>query len=110
MATNELKVTRIGNSRGVRLPASTLQRYKIGATVIMEERSDGILLRPAAGTPAKSSWAETAKEMAEAAEDWTDWDVATPDGLAQARWTGAPNARVREKSHGYPEGGRRRRK
>ena len=38
----ELKVARLGNSRGVRLPAPTLERYRIGATVVMEERSDGI--------------------------------------------------------------------
>ena len=38
----ELKVARIGNSRGVRLPAPTPERYRIGATVVMEERSDGI--------------------------------------------------------------------
>jgi antitoxin component of MazEF toxin-antitoxin module len=31
MATRELRVTRMGNSRGVRLPASTLERYQIGA-------------------------------------------------------------------------------
>ena len=45
MAPIELKVARIGNSRGVRLPAAALRRYGIGAAVVMEERSDGILLR-----------------------------------------------------------------
>ncbi|MGH7658606.1 MAG: AbrB/MazE/SpoVT family DNA-binding domain-containing protein, partial [Gemmatimonadales bacterium] len=39
-----LKVARIGNSRGVRIPAGTLKKYGIGEEVIMEERSDGILL------------------------------------------------------------------
>jgi len=37
----EIKVARIGNSRGVRIPAGTLERYRIGATVLMEERGDG---------------------------------------------------------------------
>jgi hypothetical protein len=42
----QLKVSRIGNSRGVRLPAASLRRYRIGTAVLMEERSDGIFLRP----------------------------------------------------------------
>src|ERR1700675_2666862 len=57
----ELKVARIGNSRGVRLPAPTLERYRIGATVVMEERSDGILLRPPGSVSPKLSWEETAR-------------------------------------------------
>lgn len=86
----ELKVARIGNSRGVRLPAATLERYQIGERVVMEERSDGILLRPAADAPAKLSWAETAREMAAAAEDWSEWDATTADGLDAAPWELAP--------------------
>ena len=42
----ELKVARIGNSRGVRLPASSLKRYAVGAELVMEERAEGILLDP----------------------------------------------------------------
>ncbi|MEX2154101.1 MAG: AbrB/MazE/SpoVT family DNA-binding domain-containing protein, partial [Gemmatimonadaceae bacterium] len=42
----ELKVARVGNSRGIRIPAATLARYRIGEFVVMEERSEGILLRP----------------------------------------------------------------
>src|SRR5215208_2609422 len=60
MTTIELKVARIGNSRGVRLPATTLARYGIGERVLMEERTDGILLRPARQTETKLSWEETA--------------------------------------------------
>ena len=37
----ELKVTRIGNSRGLIIPAATLERYRIGDSVVMEERTDG---------------------------------------------------------------------
>ena len=46
MKTTELKVARIGNSRGVRLPAEVLRRYAIGDSVVMEERDEGLLLRP----------------------------------------------------------------
>jgi antitoxin component of MazEF toxin-antitoxin module len=62
VATLKLKVARIGNSRGVRLPASSLRRYQIGETVLMEERSDGILLRPTGPAVPKLSWEDTARE------------------------------------------------
>ncbi len=84
MKTTELKVAQIGNSRGVRLPALSLRRYHIGDAVIMEERSDGILLRPVAPTQPKLTWEETAREMAAAAEDWSEWDAVAADGLALA--------------------------
>ena len=82
----ELKVARIGNSRGVRLPAPTLARYRIGATVVMEERSDGILLRPPGSVSPKLSWEETARAMAAEAEDWGAWDVTLADGLDEIPW------------------------
>lgn len=81
MATVKLKVARIGNSRGVRLPAASLRRYRIGETVLMEERSDGILLRPIGSAVEKLSWEETAREMAADREDWSTWDTVATDGL-----------------------------
>ncbi len=86
MEPTELKVARIGNSRGVRIPAKTLERYRIGDSVVMEERSDGILLRPASLALPKLSWEETAREMAAEQEDWSVWDVAAADGLEQVPW------------------------
>jgi antitoxin component of MazEF toxin-antitoxin module len=38
MKTSELTVTRVGNSRGVRLPAEVRRRYRVGDTLIMEQR------------------------------------------------------------------------
>lgn len=84
----ELKVARIGNSRGVRIPAATLERYRIAETVLMEERSDGILLRPHGPATPKLSWESTASEMAAAAEDWSAWDVISGDGLHDVPWAG----------------------
>lgn len=86
MASVELKVARIGNSRGVRIPSASLKRYGIGPTVVMEERSDGILLRPPGGGVSKLSWEETAREMAAGAEDWRDLDAVVADGLAEIPW------------------------
>lgn len=98
MTARRLKVARIGNSRGVRIPAQTLARYRIHESVMMEERSDGILLRPVGGPTPKLSWEETAREMAAASEDWSAWEVTDADGLAQLPWKAT---RVAERGAGY---------
>ncbi len=107
MAIVELKVARIGNSRGVRLPAASLRRYRIGTTVLMEERSDGILLRPAGPVVEKLSWDETALAMAASREDWSAWDVAAADGLDDLPWDADPR-QVAEQPSRYRAGRRPR--
>jgi antitoxin component of MazEF toxin-antitoxin module len=92
MALVKLKVAKIGNSRGVRLPAASLKRYRIGDTVLMEERSEGILLRPAGPVVEKLSWDETAREMASSGEDWADWESSATDGLERVPWDDAAGA------------------
>jgi antitoxin component of MazEF toxin-antitoxin module len=99
----ELKITRIGNSRGVRLPAATLARYGIGEHVVMEERSDGILLRPAGAEGRKLTWEETAREMAASAEDWSEWDATGGDGLETTPWQPPRARRVAEPTPEYPK-------
>ncbi|HPW17053.1 MAG TPA: type II toxin-antitoxin system PemK/MazF family toxin [Candidatus Aminicenantes bacterium] len=101
MNTKELKVARIGNSRGVRLPARSLKRYAVGSALIMEERPEGILLRPAVGVPAKLSWEDTAREMAASDEDWSEWDALAGDGLGSVPWAPGKKARVGEKRVPY---------
>ena len=81
MKTVVLKVSRIGNSRGIRLPAGMLRKYHITDTIIAEELTDEIILRPAPAGKPKLSWTETAKAMAAADEDWSEWDATTGDGL-----------------------------
>ena len=89
----ELKIARIGNSRGVRIPAATLKRYRLGSAVVMVERSDGILLLPRGHANAKLSWEDTAREMAAAAEDWSAWDATNADGLDGVPWETARGSR-----------------
>ena len=80
--TTTLKVARIGNSRGIRLPAAMLRKYHISDMVVAEEKADGIVLYPRRPQRQKLSWAETAKAMAKAREDWSDWENTTGgDGL-----------------------------
>ena len=81
----DLKIARIGNSRGIRLPAATIRRYQLGDNVVMEERPEGILLRPPGPKPTTLSWTQTANEMA-AAENWSDWEEALADGLDEIPW------------------------
>lgn len=90
MAAIHLKVARIGNSRGVRIPAPTLARFRIGDSVLMEERADGILLRPIRAAGTKLSWDDTALAMATEAENWSAWDGTITDGLDQFPWESAP--------------------
>jgi len=101
MKTMELKVTRIGNSRGVRLPAASLRRYRIGTAVIMEERSDGILLRATGPAVEKLSWEDTAREMAASGEDWRAWDAVHADGLGEVPWDTGKALRVAEPKAGF---------
>jgi mRNA interferase MazF len=101
MKTQELKVTRIGNSRGVRLPAPSLKRYGIGSVMIMEERTEGILLRPAGPAVEKLTWQDTAREMAGAGEDWSEWDAVDADGLETIPWEKSKERKVGEKRSKY---------
>jgi len=80
MKTTELTVTRVGNSRGVRLPAEVLRRYRVGDALLMELRPDEIVLRPKRTGRQKLSWADTYQQMAQAEEDWSAWE-SLPEGL-----------------------------
>ena len=82
MKNQELIVTQIGNSRGVRLPAAVLRRYGIQDTVLMEQRPDEIVLRPKGKKGRKLSWEETYQQMARTDEDWSDWEAAR-EGLQE---------------------------
>jgi antitoxin component of MazEF toxin-antitoxin module len=109
MATIKLKVARIGNSRGVRLPAASLRRYRIGDTVLMEERSEGILLRRTGPAVEKLSWEDTAREMAASGEDWSAWETTATDGLAALTWQSQTKGRVAESPARYRPRPRKRR-
>jgi antitoxin component of MazEF toxin-antitoxin module len=106
MKVLELKVSRIGNSRGVRLPAAALRRYRIGASVLMEERSEGIFLRPVGPAVEKLSWEDTAREMAASLEDWGDWGATDADGLGSVPWETAEIRTIAEKKAPYRSGPR----
>lgn len=101
MKPSELKIARIGNSRGVRLPADVLKRYRMDSVVLMEETAEGIVLRPAGPAVKKLSWEETAAEMAAEGEDWSEWDSVVGDGLETVPWDHKEPRKVTEKPAAY---------
>jgi hypothetical protein len=54
----------------------------------MELRPDEIVLRPKRARRQKLNWAETYQQMAQAEEDWSDWE-SLPEGLATVPGEGA---------------------
>lgn len=82
MKTATLKVVRIGNSRGVRLPAPLLSHYRIKNQVSAEPRPEGILLKSVRDD--RLTWEETAQAMAaEQGGEFAGWEkAAAADGLA----------------------------
>ena len=83
------------------MPAASLKRYRIGGVVLMEEKSEGILLRPMGPIVEKLSWEDTAREMAASHEDWGEWDVTDADGADGIPWK---NCRVAELKARYTAG------
>ncbi len=77
----EIKLVPIGNSKGIRLPKTLLEKYGwLGIDSLqLEETEHGLLLH---GAPSdKLSWKETFRAMAAETEDWSDCDEAVADGL-----------------------------
>jgi len=77
--TRDVKLVPIGNSQGVRIPKSLVEKYALTNTLILEETERGILLR--GKEEDKLSWADTFRAMAAEKEDWTDFDAVLTDGL-----------------------------
>jgi antitoxin MazE len=82
MAVETLKVIKVGNSRGVRLPNEVLKRYQIGSEVEMIQTSEGVLLRPVQAN--KLSLEQSFQEMAldkPLADELSELDGTLADGL-----------------------------
>lgn len=78
-AVRELKLIDIGNSRGIRLPKTMLQKYGWEDSLILEETDHGVFLR--GGAASKLTWEDTYRAMATEDEDWSDLDATVADGL-----------------------------
>jgi antitoxin MazE len=75
----EVKLIPIGNSKGIRLPKTLLDKYGWSNFLTLEEMEDSVVLR---GKETHNlSWEETSRAMAEESEDWSDFDIAIADGV-----------------------------
>ena len=79
--TYRARITKIGNSKGVRLPKELA--LSLGtAEVLLEQTADGILIKPAPAIPPLSQWAAIFATADTGPEpEMTDWDVTLQDGL-----------------------------
>jgi antitoxin MazE len=77
--TKEIQLVRIGNSKGVRLPKKTLQKYGLTDTIVIEEIKEGILIRNKKDK--KLGWEQTYQAMTEEQESWEEFDITLMDGL-----------------------------
>ena len=77
--TRDIKLIAVGNSRGIRLPKTLLQKYGWSDSLVLEETAEGIFLHGREGD--KLSWKDTYQGMALKHEDWSDLDMAVADGL-----------------------------
>lgn len=75
----DAKLIPIGNSRGIRIPKTLLQKYGFEDSLLIEETGRGLLLRNKGES--KLSWEETYKAMAEEKEPWGDFNGTLLDGL-----------------------------
>ncbi len=76
---SELKLVKIGNSKGIRIPKSILQKYGFTDSIQIEEKENGIMLH--SSMVSKLSWEDTYKAMRSDNEDWSDFDNTLQDGL-----------------------------
>lgn len=76
-----IKLVPIGNSQGIRIPQHVLQKYGFSDSLVLEETEQGLLIRKP--DDQKLSWEDTYRAMTIEVEDWSDFDVASLDGLEE---------------------------
>jgi len=77
--SRDVKLVRIGNSKGIRIPKALLQKYGLKNSLLIEETDKGLLLRNK--EESRLSWEDTYKSMANEKENWDDFNTTLLDGL-----------------------------
>ena len=73
-----VKLAKIGNSRGVRLPKSVIEQAGLGEDLELEVLGQSVILHPA--RTIRAHWADDAKRCHDAHEDdLADWDATVTD-------------------------------
>jgi antitoxin MazE len=77
--TVKVRIIRIGNSRGIRIPKAILEECRLEDAVELQAREGRLVVKPAG--KARQGWEEVYHRMAEAKDDAlldepfaTDWD------------------------------------
>ena len=77
--SRDAKLVPIGNSKGIRIPKTLLQKYGLKNSLLIEETDKGLLIYNK--EESKLSWEGTYKTMASEKENWDDFDTTLLDGL-----------------------------
>lgn len=79
--TTTVRIIRIGNSRGIRIPKTILEECRLEGTVELQAREGRLVVKPVG--KARQGWEKAYRRMAEAGDDVlldepipTDWDKA----------------------------------
>ncbi len=76
----EVRLVRMGDTLGLRIPATLVDKYGLQGAIVLEEHEEGLLIHARQET--KLSWEETYRRMAVEKEDWSDWEnLHDEDGL-----------------------------
>lgn len=89
--TKILKLVKIGNSKGVRIPQELIQRYRLTAEVQLTETEAGLLLQRSGSKKLnlEESFAEMAKNP-DTKSQLEAWDATLADGLPDEDFAGWP--------------------
>ena len=79
ISVRDVKLVSIGNSKGIRLPKTLIQKYGWSDSLVLEETDEGIHLYSKEKN--KLSWQDTYRAMAAEDEEWSDLDDTVADGL-----------------------------
>ena len=83
--TVKVRIIRIGNSRGIRIPKTILEECGLEDTVELHAREGKLIVKPAG--IARQGWEEAYRRMAEAKDDaLLDESIATTWDKATWRW------------------------
>ena len=67
MNSIKVKIVRIGNSKGIRLPKALIEQYNMKDEVLLEAKKDSIVIRPVKNP--RPGWEKSFKEMRKRGDD-----------------------------------------
>lgn len=85
MAILKVKIIKIGNSKGIRLPKAIIDQYQLKDEAAVETREDGLVIRPLDNP--RAGWEASFKKMLQADDDrLLDTDSGTETEWDEKEW------------------------